>query len=119
MGMKEAAKNEQRGEEKDSRTLYVCFQNEEKLPQNENDVKKLHDGIQMVRTHQLKKTLTEENVTTKTNKVRKIKYVYIEFDSEETCEEAKVALEKNCDLFVDYVGIKSTVEKRDNSEKEV
>merc|ERR1712141_77702 len=77
------------------------------------------DGIQMVRTHQLKKTLTEENVITKTNKVRKIKYVFIEFDSEETCEEAKVALEKNCDLFVDYVGIKSTVGKRDKSEKEI
>merc|ERR1712037_619015 len=78
-------------------TLYVRFKDKEKVPENEEEIKNLHPDIQIVRIQSRKKTKEQ----------RKIPYVFLEFGSEAKCEEAKLAIEKDDGLYVDYVGNKS------------
>merc|ERR1712183_295028 len=90
-----AAENEKREDQRDLRMLYVRFEDNEKAPENEKEVKNLHPDIQIVRIHSRRK------------EQRKIEYVLLEFGSEAKCEEAKIAIEKDDGLYVDYVGNKS------------
>jgi len=82
--------------QRDLRTLYIRYIDKHKLPNNEDEVKALHKNIRIVRlTRRAKK---------------RISHAFVEFDSEEICEEAKASLDQIDDLYVDFVGIKSKSE---------
>jgi len=88
-----ASEDQMRRKERDTRTLYIRFKDKQKTPENLDEVKNLHKDIQVARVPRQSQ--------------KKIKYAYVEFGTEAKLEDAKVSIEKNDNLYVDYVGIKS------------
>jgi len=88
-----ASEDQVRRKDRDVRTLYIRFKDTQKLPENQEAVKNLHEDIQVVR---LPRQAT-----------KRVKFAYVEFSSETKCAEAKLSIEKNDGLYVDYVGTKS------------
>lgn len=88
-----ASEDQVRRKERDTRTLYIRFKDKQKLPENLECVKALHEDIQIARVPR--------------QCAKKIQYAYLEFGTEAKLEVAKLSMEKNANLYVDYVGIGS------------
>ena len=82
----------------------ISFQDSDKLPKDLDEVRKVHKDIREVRAPRQAKKKNESTVS--------IRYAFIEFADEDEAEEAKAELAaKNFNVFVDYVGEKSSKKK--------
>jgi len=88
-----ASEDKDRRIERDSRTLYLRFKDKENLPANKEAVRAMHKDIQTVRLPRQAQ--------------KRVLFAFAEFGTEEKCEEAKISLAKDSNLYVDYVGLKS------------
>merc|ERR1719189_2428561 len=88
-----AAEDQVRRAQRDLCSLYIRFKDKKDLPENIEELKKLHEDIQIVRVPRQAK--------------KKLSFAFFEFSSEAKCEEAKIALGTNKSIYVDYVGTKS------------
>ena len=82
----------------------IYFQDSDKLPKDLDEVRKVHKDIREVRAPRQAKKKNESTVS--------IRYAFIEFADEDEAEKAKAELAaKNFNVFVDYVGEKSSKKK--------
>ena len=86
-----------RKNERDLRTLYIRFKNNETAPKSDKEILNLEPSIKDVRIPRQGKV--KEN--------KRIRYCFVEFSSEEICESMKDKMAANPDFFVDFVGEKS------------
>jgi len=83
--------------DRDLRTLYIRFKSSETSPKTSQDIFALDKGIKDVRVPRQGKANEKHN----------IKYCFVEFNDESTCESTKDKLAANPDFAVDFVGDKS------------
>merc|ERR1712172_148155 len=83
--------------DRDLRTLYLRFKSSDTAPKSSQDIFALEKGIKDVRIPRQGKATGKHN----------IKYCFVEFSDESTCDSAKDKLAANPDFVVDYVGEKS------------
>jgi len=83
--------------DRDLRTLYLRFKSSDTAPKSSQDIFALEKGIKDVRIPRQAKATGKHN----------IKYCFVEFSDESTCDSTKDKLAANPDFVVDYVGEKS------------
>merc|ERR1712172_393933 len=83
--------------DRDLRTLYLRFKSSDTAPKSSQDIFALEKGIKDVRIPRQGKATGKHN----------IKYCFVEFSDESTCDSVKDKLAANPDFVVDYVGEKS------------
>merc|ERR1712083_1016300 len=84
--------------DRDIRTLYIRFKSSDTAPKTRQEIFALDKGIKDVRVPRQGKAKERHN----------IKYCFVEFSDESTCESTKDKLAANPDFAVDFVGDKST-----------
>jgi len=87
-----------RRSDRDLRTLYIRFKSNDTAPKTSQDILALDKGIKDVRVPRQGKAK---------EKHQEIKYCFVEFSDESTCESTKDKLAANPDFAVDFVGEKS------------
>merc|ERR1711988_973474 len=83
--------------DRDLRTLYIRFKSSDTAPKTSQEIFALDKGIRDVRVPRQGKGKEKHN----------IKYCFVEFNDESTCESTKDKLAANPDFAVDFVGDKS------------